>query len=431
MLWYYVCTLSAVTGLFFFAADFWRTTMKKVAIVANDIAMPGEKGLNRLRYFAELLSNQGYDVEVITADFQHWSKQYRTKEDMERINKELNCHVTFIHENSYTKNIDIKRFVSYSVLTKNVKKHLEQHHYDLCYALIPDNHLAATVGRYAKKSGIPFIVDVEDLWPEAMRMVLDVPVVSDVFFSCFSVAAKHAYKLADAVVGSSDEYRDEPLKYGVRVPKAITVYVGNVLADFDKGVKECSSKIEKSEGEFWVTYAGTLGTSYDIATFVKAVGLLNKKGYKDIKAVLLGDGPLRKDFELAAKNADCNVLFTGYLDQHTMAAYLAKSDVTLNSLVSKASQSIVSKIGDYLAAGVPMINTGLNKEFCKKVNADGFGVNVAPENVEALADAILSLYNDREKCEKMGLTARKIAEEQFDRPVTYMKIVDLIRGFIG
>lgn len=405
--------------------------MKKIAIVANDIAMPGEKGLSRLQYFGSFLQSKGYDVEIITADFQHWMKRYRTSEEKARINREAGCKVTFIHETPYTKNIDPKRFFSYLVLSKNVKKYLEANTYDLVYALVPDNHLAATAGEYAKKRGIPFVTDVEDLWPEAMRMVLDVPVVSDVLFSGFSYYAKKAYRLADAVVGSSDEYRDEPLKYGVKIPKSVTVYVGNDLASFDSGAKENENNVIKPENEFWVTYAGTLGTSYDIATFIKAVAKLNKNGYKKIKAVLLGDGPLRGEFEKVAAETECNCMFAGFLSHPLMAAYLMKSDVTLNSLVSKASQSIVSKIGDYLAAGIPMINTGLNKEFCSKVTSDGFGVNVQPENTDALADAVLSLYNDNAIRAEMGATARKIAEEQFDRPITYMRIVDMIGELLG
>ena len=33
--------------------------MKRIVIVANDVAMPGEKGLPRLHYLAELLSENG------------------------------------------------------------------------------------------------------------------------------------------------------------------------------------------------------------------------------------------------------------------------------------------------------------------------------------------------------------------------------------
>ena len=114
-----------------------------------------------------------------------------------------------------------------------------------------------------------------------------------------------------------------------------------------------------------------------------------------------------------------------------MAVYLKKSNVTVNSLVRKAAQSIVSKIGDYLASGHPMINTGLDPEFWAKVEADGFGLNVEPENVEALADTIETLYRDPERCAEMGETARRIGEEQFDRPNSYKKIIRMVDSLLG
>lgn len=141
--------------------------------------------------------------------------------------------------------------------------------------------------------------------------------------------------------------------------------------------------------------------------------------------------PLRSAFEAVAAECSGKVTFVGYVPHALMAAYLKKSDVTVNSLVRKAAQSIVSKIGDYLASGHPMINTGLDPEFWAKVEADGFGLNVEPENVEALADTIETLYRNPEKCAEMGGTARRIGEEQFDRPHSYQKIIRMVDSLLG
>jgi glycosyltransferase involved in cell wall biosynthesis len=401
--------------------------MKRIVIVADDVAMPGEKGLSRLHWLAEFFVKNGFETELVTADFQHWEKRFRTPEEMQRIKEASRCKVTFIHERPYTKNIDPRRILSYRVLTKNVKQYLEANEYDLVYALIPDNHLCAVAGQYAKKRGLPFMVDVEDLWPEAMRMVLDVPVISDLLFSYFTVNAKKAYSLADAVVGSSDEYRDEPLKYGCRPARRETVYVGTELSRFDKGAKANAARAVKPENEFWVTYAGTLGTSYDIETMIRAAAILRGRGLENIKTVLLGSGPEQQRLEALAAGTQAEIRFTGYLPYEEMAAYLKASDVTVNSLVAKASQSIVSKIGDYLAAGKPMINTGLNEEFKRKVIADGFGVNTAPGDAEAFADAVEALYRHPETRAAMEKAARRTAETQFNRAEAYKTIVDLAR----
>ena len=404
--------------------------MKRIAVVASDVAMPGEKGLGRLYYFANLLSANGFDVELITGDFQHWEKEHRQAEKMAEFRNNAPFRLVFLREPAYTKNVDLKRILSYRCLAANAKKYLSSSDFDLVYALIPDNHLAATAGRYAKNRGIPFVVDIEDLWPEAMRMVFDVPMASDLIFSYFTHSAKQAYSCADAVVGSSDEYRDEPLKYGIDIPRKKTVYVGSDVQAFDNAAAEYAGEIRKPEGEFWVTYAGTLGTSYDIGTAIEAASMIASEGHPEIKLLILGDGPQRVEWEAAAKSKGADVRFLGFLPFERMAAYLSLSDLTLNSLVAKAAQSIVSKIGDYLAAGKPMVNTGLNREFCEKVQNDDFGVNVIPGDARLLADAILDLYRSPEDRQRMGKNAREIAVTQFDRAKTYLGIIELLRSLL-
>ena len=229
------------------------------------------------------------------------------------------------------------------------------------------------------------------------------------------------------MVGSSDTYRDEPLKYGCDIPLRQTVYVGTDLADFDAGAAKNAARIAKADGELWLTYAGTMGKSYDLRTLIRAAALLRERGNASVSLLLLGDGPDRPALEAAAEAAGAPVRFPGFVPHDEMAAYLAKSDVTVNSLIKKASQSIVSKIGDYLAAGIPMVNTGTDPEFCRMVETEGFGINVPPEDTEALADALGALLRDGERRAEMGRRARKAAEEEFDREKTYRRIIALAR----
>lgn len=287
--------------------------------------------------------------------------------------------------------------------------------------------MALSVGRYAKAKGIRYIVDIEDLWPEAMEMVSPLPQgINRILFSSFRRDAKKAYEYADAFVGTSDEYRDIPsVKYSVTGKPAITVYVGCDLDDFDSGVKENISEIEKMDDEFWITYAGNLGSSYDIPTLIKAVQELYEE-YPKIRLKILGSGPLENDFKKIAEEKKCKVDFVGYTPYRKMAAYLVKSNVLVNSFVKKAPQSIVTKIGDYLAAGKPMINTLSSVEFREKVVTDGFGINVEAEDIISLKQAILELYKDPSKCSKMGEKARYIAEKEFDRKISYMNIKEMI-----
>ena len=181
-----------------------------------------------------------------------------------------------------------------------------------------------------------------------------------------------------------------------------------------------------------------------MATLVEAAALLERgrlvhAASKDdelppalppVRVKVLGDGPDRKKLEALAVQLNAPVDFLGYTAYELMAAYLCASDITVNSLVKSAAQSIVTKIGDYLASGNPMINTGSSPEFRAKVTADGFGVNVEAEDAQALADAIAKLAGHASLRKIMGSKARAVAEKEFDQPRAYREIVDLLRTLL-
>ena len=404
--------------------------MYKIAVITMGVRLNGEKGYTRFRYICEFLADAGYQVDLITTTFQHWEKAQR---DVEKIKADsYRFGIKFIYEPGYRKNVDLRRIRSHRIAAKNLTALLEREgDYDLLYAEIPPNDVALAAAEFAQRRGIPFVADVNDLWPEAMRMVLDIPVFSDILFYPLKRDAEKVYRLVSGVIGTSDEYRDRPFRNQDRPVPRETVYVGNELSVFDAGAEENMGSIRKQNGEFWVTYAGTIGTSYDIRTMILSAEELAGRGRTNIKFKILGDGPMKKELEdLAVSRNISNVEFLGYAPYDKMAAYLKASDILVNSFVRKAPQSIVTKIGDYLAAGRAMINTCMSPEFRAKVENDGFGVNIIPEDAGILADAVESLYQDEALRLEMGRRARQIAEEQFDRPQSYRRIEKLIRGLI-
>lgn len=399
----------------------------RIAIISQAVKLADEAaGLNRSAYIAGLLADAGYQVDLITSTYQHWEKRRRNIVDDKY--HTLPYEVIFLDEPGYRKNIGPARIHSENVFAANLNEYLERfgRDYELIWCKVPPNNIAAAAGLYARAQGIPFVVDINDLWPEAMKMIVNIPVLSDFAFSDFMREAEIAYACASAAVGTSDEYARRCLQ---DIPH-LTVYVGGDVAYFDEGVRLHGPGIEKGDDEFWIAYAGSLAKSYDIATLIRACHLaapmLHEELGKTLTLYVMGDGPNRAMLEAIAAQGPARVMFTGYLDYQVMAAYLEKSDVLVNSLIKGAPQSIVSKIADYLCAGRPLINTGESPEFIGKCLHDGFGVNVEPENAVELAGAILALAADDEARAAMGKRGRKIAEEQFDRPVAYRPIVGLV-----
>lgn len=416
---------------------------KRVGIVTMGVKLGDEtRGYTRFRFLSELLVKQGFEVELFTSSFQHWEKAQR--DTTRACYQNQPYRITFIPEPGYRKNLDLARIKSHRIAAKNLRDMLQKRFdedpraFDLLYAEIPPNDVARVCAEEARRYGIPFVADINDLWPEAMRMVVNIPVLSDIAFYPFTRDARKVYQLLSAAVGTSDEYAARPAADRTEPYPHITVYVGNDLASFDAGVAQNADAVEKPADEVWVAYAGTLGASYDLTTLIKAGAELHARREAQlsqsssritppIRIKILGDGPDRTKLEELAAQLSAPVDFLGYQNYPSMAAWLSKSDIVVNSLVKSAAQSIVTKIGDYLASRSALVNTGSSPEFRAKVESDGFGVNVEAEQVAPLADALEELARNSSLRKIMAARGRRIAEEEFDQPRSYLEIVRLIQ----
>jgi len=404
---------------------------KRLAIVTMGVKLADEqRGYTRFRKLSEMLVDAGFEVDLITSSFQHWDKAQRDTSDPRY--QAAPYSVVFIDEPGYRKNLDLKRIRSHSVAARKLRTYFAQHAdaYDLIYSEIPPNDVAYACAQAACNAEIPYIADINDLWPEAMRMAVDIPLISDIAFYPFARDARKVYKMLSAAVGTSDEYAARPAQDRDKPYPHITVYVGNDLSVFDEGVESFSGLIEKQPGEIWATYAGTLGASYDLKTLIRASARL-KNRLPHLRVKILGDGPDAPLLQELAETEDAPVDFLGYQDYEHMAAYLDRSDILINSLIKSAPQSIVTKIGDYLASGNPIINTGSSPEFRRKVMSDGFGVNVPAEDEDALAHAIQRLSRNSSVRKIMGTKGRAIAEKEFDQSQAYREIVHLIQTLLA
>lgn len=219
----------------------------RIAIFSADAKLGHEvKGATRYTFLATLLVERGFNVDFITSGFQHWEKRQR---DLATFDTSMHAfNVKFIAEPSYPANMCPQRIWAHHVMAKRVTAYFDaDHDYDLIYCQIPPNDVTLAVGRSAKRYGIPFVVDVNDLWPEAFRIALDVPVLSDIAFAPFERQARRAYALADAVVGTSDEYAARPFRDRAEDIPKLVVYVGNDLEEFDAGAAENVGSVEKPE----------------------------------------------------------------------------------------------------------------------------------------------------------------------------------------
>lgn len=381
------------------------------------------KGNNsRFIYLANLLSKkENTNVEIITSDFLHGPYKHASK-----VEQPDNYKITAIKEPGYQKNISLKRFFSHAKLAKNIGKYLETRETPDCiYCAIPSLDVANVAAKYCKKNNVKFIVDIQDLWPEAFKMVLNIPVLSDIIFYPMKRQADNIYIQADEVVAVSNTYCERALEVNKKCDKAHTVFLGTKLEDFDNNSKT-KTTIEKKDNRLWLMYCGSLSHSYDLKTVIDALAIMKDKNEEVPYFVIMGDGVKKEEFELYAKQKEVDCLFTGKLEYADMCSVLCKGDIVVNPIIASSPASIINKHGDYAASGLPVLNTQVSAEYRQLVDSYKMGFNCEAESPEDLAEKLSILSKDEELRRQMGKNARKCAVEKFDRKNTYMEILNTI-----
>ncbi|MBR3614640.1 MAG: glycosyltransferase family 4 protein [Clostridia bacterium] len=395
---------------------------KKILIIANFTKLPWEQGNSRFPYIINLIDKEKYEVELVTSSFSHGDKKQREDKSDE---SKLDYKITLIHEPGYKKNVSLKRFYSHHVFAKNVEKHLGNiEKPDIIYCAVPSLDVAKVAAKYAENNDIKFVIDIQDLWPEAFKMVFNIPVISSIIFYPMKKTADYIYSKANSIVAVSKTYANRAAIVNKKFDKKISVYLGTELENFDK--TRDANPISHNDDVVRVAYIGTLGSSYDIKCVIDAIKILNNKGIKNILFVVMGSGPLQEEFEAYSKEQKVNCDFTGTLAYDEMIGRLCACEIAVNPIRKGSAGSIINKVGDYAAAGLPVVNTQESPEYRKLVEDYQIGFNVETSNAEEMAEKIELLYKDKALRKRLGKNNRKLAEEKFDRKHTYKEIKKII-----
>lgn len=389
----------------------------KVFIVANYT----NSETSRFFELARLFAGREYDVTVITSDFSHGSKCL--KKEKPQYDK---FKTVYIHEPGYKGNVTPQRLYSHYVWGKNVAKYLKTTEKpDVVFCAIPSLTVAVEAGKYCKRNGVKFVVDVQDLWPEAFSMVFKNKLFKLVFKPMEWYVNK-AYAMADLAIGVSETYVKRVLSVNKKINSGVAVFLGNDGRLFDESASKY--KKEYNDGITRLCYIGSLSQSYDIKMVVDALVILSQKTDLKVKFVVVGDGVYRTDFEHYAKQKGIDSVFTGRKDYPEMVGELCSCDIVINPIRKGSAASIINKVGDYALSGLPVINTQESPEYRRLIEDYGCGINCECGNAEDVAAAIVKLAQSPELRKEKGEAAKRLAKDKFDRRYSYARIIDAVEN---
>jgi glycosyltransferase involved in cell wall biosynthesis len=160
-----------------------------------------------------------------------------------------------------------------------------------------------------------------------------------------------------------------------------------------------------------VMYAGTLGLKHDPA----AIAHLVKTAPPRSRIVVVSEG-IGRNWLAQHVGTDPRLLLVDYQPYEQLADMLGAADVLLAVLEEDASRySVPSKVLNYLCAGRPILALlPADNAVASIANASGAAIVVPPGDGAAAQRALERLLKDPGLRNRMGLAARRYAEETFD-----------------
>ena len=390
---------------------------KHILIVAPYITFPNEPGANRFIAVAKKLS-QKYSVTLVTSKFCHILKSIRAQNPNMQDFK-----VILIDEPGYQKNVSFERLLSHHIFCKKFEQFLASYNQpiDLVYSAYPLIKTNYILGKYKKKYEYKLVIDVQDIWPEAISgpIPLFSNTIAQKILSPITRYANTTYSLADGLVAVSKTYlkRSDVKNLDDNLKKV--VYIGADSLHFENYERE------KKAQKIIATYIGTMAGSYDLETVVKAAALC----HEFVQIQFIGTGPHEQNLKTLNTEHGNYIRFLGSLTYDNAMKILISSDIAINPIKATSQATITNKLSDYFCCGLPIISCQESEEV-KELLALGGGVQYCANNAADLAKQLIRLSQDRETLEKMSLVNQNIAKERFLRDISYNEISHLVDKLI-
>ena len=388
--------------------------------------IPGEGWRDyRFTLLGRNLAARGHQVIWWTGNFSHHFKNFRSQ-SWKDISVSPGFIIRLVPTTGYTQNISWGRIRFETTFARNLYKIASRSAAPSCIiGTDPPQIIGLTSVLLSKKLHVPLILDVFDLWPELFILALPkyLRYIEPMIFYPLYLIRKSNLKKANGIVSLCETYLNIAKKQtgSISMQSFLIAYNGVDVDEFrSKPTRGSLSglSIKKRNDEIWAVYAGSLGNNYDIKTLLLAACIMETDKQK-IRLLIAGDGPLRYEIiKFIEKNKLKNVIYLGKIAPDELADLYRYCDVGICAYAVESNVAMPDKAYDYMAAGLPILNSLLG-EFEQLLINRKMGLNYVAGNVKSLKENLELFIFDEENRKTMARNSY-LAAKDFDSKIQYL-----------
>jgi colanic acid biosynthesis glycosyl transferase WcaI len=289
---------------------------------------------------------------------------------------------------------------------------------DLMLVYSPPLFLGLTAAWAGAIWDCPFIFWVNDLWPRAalsLNFMQEGPLYR---WAC--ALESYIYRRAARIFVYSGQMLEEVVRGGASLAKleCHPLWIDTRVFHPDP---EGAAQVRQEygwQGKFVVLYGGNLGLAQGLDVLIESARLLRDN--QDIYFVLLGGGVAKDNLaDLVAEYRLGNVEFIPHRPKEQVPAFFSAADLLFAHLKAAPHRvgTVPEKILAYMACGRPVLMAAQEGAALEVIRKHRCGLTAPPDNPEAVAQAILSLYQDPSRVEPLGRAGRRAVASHFAGPV--------------
>lgn len=407
---------------------------------------PDDPGIKRFNEFCQLWSQEhGLRVTVLTSQLHYNTGKVYPDIKGRRVVREMDGDVELIRiaaPNTFRCGY-YGRAISQIGWALNAQRMLAQlDKPDLVLGVSAPLWLAWPTVAAKRRWKIPAIMEIRDLWPEAIIKMGIAPAYHPAMVA-MRMLEKWAYRNVDHIVtifrGQKMNIADRKL----RSEDAIDVIPHGVRLDtYEKVPDSARQEIRESLGlngnQTLVMYAGAHGPLYKLDTLVDIAEALRDR--EDIRFVSIGEGWERQRLtQEVEKRGLTNLRFHGPVPSCEVPAYLSAADIACSLVNSKSltgwnhrtSGTFRNALFDYAAAKLPVVfnDPGCNVDEIQDLAHAGLHANT-DDGPDEMIRHILYLADNKDVAREMGDNNYREIAVRYNRRKMAKTYVELMNRFV-
>lgn len=290
--------------------------------------------------------------------------------------------------------------------------------YDLIYVFeVSPMTVALPAIKFKKKTGIPIVINIQDLWPENIIAVTGIN--NKIVIGLINKLVDYISKHCDCILCASPSFVDK-IKDRIKAKEKVKYWPQYSIVSKSKNNENIFDSTK-----FNIVFTGNIGEAQGIDLAIKTAKELENE---NIHWHFIGNGRNKEKLELLVQKLflEDKVTFHGFKPEKEIPKYLADASAAL--LILKPNpvfeMTIPAKLQTYLSCGVPILGcvSGEGKKIIDEANC---GITADQISVEALTEATKLMLNlEKKKLDEFKRNSLNFGEKNFNRKILLDKLED-------